>query len=87
MAISGIPGTTPPAPALGSSIRGEVEEGQAFHPRNIPFQLLRPVGILAKDKSPGSLCVPHSIVSFSALALLHRLLLRRQMVKGLGGAG
>lgn len=42
----------PPLWALGNSIRGEVVEGQAFLPRNIPFQLLRPVGIPAKDKGP-----------------------------------
>lgn len=42
----------PPLCALGNSIRREVEEGQAFLPRNIPFQLLRPVGISAKEKGP-----------------------------------
>lgn len=59
IAISGIPGlVSPPSfpllQSLRNSIRGE-EEGQAFYPRNIPFQLLRPVGILAKDRGPREL--------------------------------
>ena len=46
---------SPPSAFPRNSIRGDVEEGQAFYPRNIPFQLLRPVGIPAKDRGPREL--------------------------------